>query len=245
MTRLVAIVLMGLAGAALPASGRAADASEPNAAAKVDPERVAGLVGQLSHDEYDRRIAAQRALQDLPPAALSVVAGHFARATDPEVRLRLRLYAGDYFDRHVLPRHEQVRVPAFLGVQHQRTVHNGRPVVQVHAVLNGTAADRAGFQVGDHILAIDGQGLHVQRQQAFAAAVKRYRPGDEVTFRVVRDGRAVDLPVTLGAMPDQHIAPEVRRQLADQQQQVQAARRQWWKQHFDIDRPSGSADGSP
>jgi regulator of sigma E protease len=62
-------------------------------------------------------------------------------------------------------------------------------------VNKGTAGERAGLQVGDEILAIDGHPL-----QHFQQLVNRVKPnpGRTVTLQVRRDGSARDVRVTIG-----------------------------------------------
>lgn len=49
---------------------------------------------------------------------------------------------------------------------------------------------------GDVIIAIDGE--EVVGVQSLAQALGQFEPGDEVSLRVLRDGEAIDIPVTLG-----------------------------------------------
>jgi regulator of sigma E protease len=63
----------------------------------------------------------------------------------------------------------------------------------VTAVVEGQAADRAGFRPGDRIVEINGRSI-----ETFAELhdYVRIRPERQMTFKVVRDGRTVELAAT-------------------------------------------------
>lgn len=63
------------------------------------------------------------------------------------------------------------------------------------AMIEGSAAGRAGMQAGDRILSIDGR--QVERFDEVAQAVF-YRPGETADFVVERNGEAMRLPIRIG-----------------------------------------------
>jgi S1-C subfamily serine protease len=67
-------------------------------------------------------------------------------------------------------------------------------------VATDTAAEAAGVQEGDVVVAVDGEpvGSSVEVRDA----VRAHRAGDEVTITVVRDGEELELTATLGAITD-------------------------------------------
>lgn len=69
----------------------------------------------------------------------------------------------------------------------------GAQVVQVQP---DSAAAEAGLQEGDIITEVDGQPT--PDAQSLIATVREYRPGDEVTLTVMRDGETTSIDVTLG-----------------------------------------------
>ncbi|MCP4222265.1 MAG: PDZ domain-containing protein, partial [Actinomycetia bacterium] len=73
--------------------------------------------------------------------------------------------------------------PGFLGVLGAPS-SDGSAGVEVTEVVAGTAAETAGLQVGDRILAID--GAPVSRFDELAGLVVARQPGDQVTLDVVR-----------------------------------------------------------
>jgi S1-C subfamily serine protease len=66
-------------------------------------------------------------------------------------------------------------------------------------VVAGSPAAEAGLQDGDIITAVE--GTPIDRAHPLDLQVLRYRPGEEVTLSVLRDGDALELPTTLGTRP--------------------------------------------
>ncbi len=89
--------------------------------------------------------------------------------------------------------------PAFLGVSGEADP-NGDAGVVVTEVTAGSGAAIAGLQVGDRILSFD--GAPVTELFELAGLVRANRPGDVVTFEIVRDGERQTLEATLGEAPD-------------------------------------------
>lgn len=74
--------------------------------------------------------------------------------------------------------------------------HYGVPAgAYVEAVLEGSAAEKAGLKVGDIITAMDGSA--VSSTSELSAAMKQHKAGDTVTLTVYREGNRVDLTATL------------------------------------------------
>jgi putative serine protease PepD len=67
----------------------------------------------------------------------------------------------------------------------------------VRDVRPGSAAEQAELENGDIVTRIDDR--LVTDAETLIAAVRSYRPGDDVELTVIRDGQTVTLPVTLGS----------------------------------------------
>ncbi len=65
--------------------------------------------------------------------------------------------------------------------------------------MRDSAAERAGLQSGDVIVAIDGQ--RVDDSGGLSRGIGGHQPGDEVVFTIERDGGSRELPIELGARP--------------------------------------------
>ncbi|HEU4543635.1 MAG TPA: trypsin-like peptidase domain-containing protein [Jiangellaceae bacterium] len=67
----------------------------------------------------------------------------------------------------------------------------------VREVQTGSAAEQAGLEDGDIVTHVDGR--LVTDAESLIAAVRSYRPGDDVELTVIRDGETLTVPVTLGS----------------------------------------------
>ncbi|MFW6154643.1 MAG: trypsin-like peptidase domain-containing protein, partial [Planctomycetota bacterium] len=84
----------------------------------------------------------------------------------------------------------------FLGVSFEPTDEG----VRVVAMLDDSPAAQAGVQVGDLIVAINGDPI--TDGQDFRYVIGQMAPGTEVTLTVRRDGERQDLTVMLGQQPE-------------------------------------------
>ncbi len=85
---------------------------------------------------------------------------------------------------------------AYLGVSTQPDITAGAAVVDVGP---GTPAASAGLQVGDVIVAIDGQ--QIADPDGLSTAIGAHKPGDRVTVTYQRGGARRTAQVTLGTRP--------------------------------------------
>ncbi len=70
---------------------------------------------------------------------------------------------------------------------------------EIQEVIPGSPAARTGLRVGDLIREVDGQPVSANRP--LAELLSRYRPGDQVTLMVERNGDEQEIRVTLGRWP--------------------------------------------
>lgn len=80
------------------------------------------------------------------------------------------------------------------------------PVVVVSEVVPDSAAFMAGLQVGDAIVSIDGKGWDVANEGQSALLncmerIKALKPRTQVRFSILRNGHAMEIPVTLARRP--------------------------------------------
>jgi serine protease Do len=71
--------------------------------------------------------------------------------------------------------------------------------VGIASVQSGSPADKAGLQANDIITKFDGQA--VQGEEGFVGFLLKHKPGDTVTFTVLRNKQPQDIKVTLGQAP--------------------------------------------
>jgi S1-C subfamily serine protease len=86
----------------------------------------------------------------------------------------------------------------FLGVSGQDTLE-GRGGALIESVEPGSAAEAAGIEAGDLVVAIDGSTI--EGIEDLAGQVRTRHAGDTVEVTVVRDGEEQTVTVTLGERP--------------------------------------------
>lgn len=96
--------------------------------------------------------------------------------------------------------HGRVR-RAWLGIVGQgAALQGGKGAVLVHRVVERSPAARAGLEAGDEVRAIDGEPL--AGMDGLQKVLTRDAIGRVVTVKVIRDGRARDVRVHLGELPE-------------------------------------------
>lgn len=71
----------------------------------------------------------------------------------------------------------------------------------VQQVVEGEAAARAGLQAGDVVMRVDGKD--VTPSQTLSFIVANIAPGSRINVQVLRDGKTLSLPVTVGRRPSE------------------------------------------
>ncbi len=71
--------------------------------------------------------------------------------------------------------------------------------VGIGTVTSGSPADKAGLKADDIIVKFDGQT--VQGEEGFVGLLLSHKPGDTVTFTILRNKQQQDIKVTLGQAP--------------------------------------------
>jgi len=92
----------------------------------------------------------------------------------------------------------------YMGINYQAISPNiaamyNLPVkwgIYVEAVADGSPASTAGLQKGDIIASLDGVQLDETHQ--YLNMLYTYKPGDTITLGIYRDGKELDLKITLG-----------------------------------------------
>jgi C-terminal processing protease CtpA/Prc len=88
----------------------------------------------------------------------------------------------------------------WLGIQYDST-EDGTSVVK--AVVKGSPAEKAGFQSGDVLYALNGIEMNEANADRVKTTWKSLKPGSTVSYTVKRSGAAKDLTATLGKMPNE------------------------------------------
>jgi serine protease Do len=79
----------------------------------------------------------------------------------------------------------------------------GRSGVRITRVYGGSA-QTAGLRIGDVIVALDGNPLEASQPsdaELFATLIRQYKIGTKASLTILRDGKQIEVPVTLEASP--------------------------------------------
>ena len=155
----------------------------PDAAAKPTPEATRAKYAELSA-EY-RRIN-----QELSAFRREI-------ADDPEIREAQEALVAAQQKLTDL-RAAKLKDKPWLGIEYETTEH-GRWAIE--KVMPGSPAEKAGFEEGDVMLAVNGVEYSKENKKAVKEAYSNLEPGSTVTYLVKRKGGKVKLEATLGHVP--------------------------------------------
>ena len=93
-----------------------------------------------------------------------------------------------------------------IGVQYISLAQENIPEGAAHIihVVPGSAAEEAGVQRGDVVLAVDGNAL--ENNVTFSDQIAISRPGDVVTLKIQRDGVEMDVEIAVEDLPGDRVA---------------------------------------
>ena len=95
----------------------------------------------------------------------------------------------------------QVQTQQKLPVDHGAWVSSGLAAngQATPAIVAGGPADKAGVKEGDIIVSIE--GITIDSEHPLDDVLTQYPPGKTVTLGVLRDGKEIQLQLTLGTRP--------------------------------------------
>ncbi len=164
-------------------------------------------LADLKSEEFRKREAAQEQLLVWsllqPKAAMDALFQQSRMADDPEVRERclaiLRKLVDDEYSKDG---------EGFIGIEmrDEELVLPGNAkslgVIRVTRVVRDSAAAKAGLQLNDLILGFDD---HVWDEKLislpFREQIRQLKPNSKITLNLMRKGKSLSLPVTLGRRP--------------------------------------------
>lgn len=109
---------------------------------------------------------------------------------------------------------------AWLGISYD-TDEKGRWVVS--EVEPGSPAQKAGFEKGDVMLAVDGVEYSKENKSELKAVNAKLKPGSEATYVVKRQGGKVKLQATLTHVPKELQAKWIAEHMSDSHSETQMA----------------------
>lgn len=77
----------------------------------------------------------------------------------------------------------------------------GAGLMVITKVIDGSPAQKAGFQVGDALVAVNGVEFSEKNEKQLKDIQYSMTPGNDFTYTVSRKGSKVDLEVELGTLP--------------------------------------------
>jgi len=114
---------------------------------------------------------------------------------------------------------QQLKGRGWAGLDLDKTDDGAR----IKTVFENTPAQKAGFKVGDILVAIDGVRLSDVSEGEHGDLQAKMKPGSHLTYTVSRDGKERDIRVTLAAMPEETITALIGRHMLEDHAVVQVA----------------------
>lgn len=78
----------------------------------------------------------------------------------------------------------------------------GAGMMVITKVIDGSPAEKSGFEVGDALVAVNGVAFSDENEKQLKDIQYSMIPGADFTYTVSRKGSKVDLEVELGTLPD-------------------------------------------
>ena len=93
-----------------------------------------------------------------------------------------------------------------------------RGVTVISNVVGHSPAERAGFQVGDVLMGLNGVDYTEENEKSLKTEYASFKPGKTVTFKVERSGNPLDIEVELEQIPQAILAQWVGQHILDYHQ---------------------------
>ena len=165
----------------------------------------------INSEEYGKIISLKETLtSDFLGAPLLNMAGEVIGVTSEASQSQANAIPANYF-RFVINevlKTNTIKRP-FLGVKYldlvfaaglnqKQNFGRSQGALIIEAPIKNSPAQKAGILVNDIIVSIDKQ--QVNRENNLAELIQQYQIGDEINFEILRDGKSVNLKVTLVAL---------------------------------------------
>ncbi len=99
---------------------------------------------------------------------------------------------------------EKMAAKGYLGIETEKSASGGYAVT---SIASGSPAEKACFQIGDVLVAINGVRLGDEKNKEAIAKVKsNLGPGKQVTYTIQRGGSDRPVTATLGNVPQEVLA---------------------------------------
>jgi C-terminal processing protease CtpA/Prc len=81
-----------------------------------------------------------------------------------------------------------------------------RGVTVISNVVANSPAEKAGFEVGDVLVGLNGVDYNEENEESLKAEFASFKPGSVATFKVERNGKAIDIETHLEQIPQAILA---------------------------------------
>lgn len=98
--------------------------------------------------------------------------------------------------------------PVMMGITMSEAADQNGLGVVVDKVMDGLPASKAGLRMGDKVLEVN--GTEVEDVLTFREFLSERKAGEEITLKVLRDGTARDVKVTLDAYNEETLKPLIK-----------------------------------
>ncbi len=204
-------------------------------------ELPADTLEELADDQFQVREVAQLKLlnwaRENEGKSPGLLFQHHRVSKDPEVKIRcmevLKDLAKDGYAQHgqgfigIQMRDEMVRLPGKDELQ---------PAIRITFILPGLAAEKAGLQVGDLLIGINGKTWPSPATDTMRQEVMDMKPTTKITVQVLRGEKVENVEVTLVKRPltaDNPMLERMPGRAAEAEKQAWEEYFQKWKERHD------------
>jgi len=99
---------------------------------------------------------------------------------------------------------EQFEKRGWVGINMDYDKERG--VTIISNVVSNSPAERAGFQAGDVLQGLNGIDYTEENKESLKTEYVSFHPGNEVTFKIERNGKTMDIEVHLEQIPQAILA---------------------------------------
>jgi predicted metalloprotease with PDZ domain len=114
----------------------------------------------------------------------------------------------------------KIQSKGWLGFETEKTAEGHYKVVEV---ANYSPAQKAGFQKGDILVALNGASLYAEDKSELKKIKSSLAVGSKVTYTVKRDGQKEVVEATLVEVPQQVMAQWIGEHMLDQHAHIEVA----------------------
>lgn len=210
---------------------------------------VGTLIDRIGSPVFRDRAEAADRLVDVGAGALAQLRAAYRGTDRLEVRLRIEEIAGTiYLNHHVFDRN------GFLGISQGRfpkshrddeRIPEGHLGISVGRIIPDTAAEAAGIQEEDVIIALDGLPIPAGNENpmlTFGETIRLRGPGAKLRLTILRGAEQLDLDAVLRARPRRHYG--LGQGPSAQMLETHRSRFPvWWVRHFGDATPEATNPG--